>query len=208
MNRQALESTAPTDHDLVSRFQATGDRQAFEELVRRHRNRIYGLALRMMKNEEEALEIVQETFLSAFRNLGEFRGDAQFGSWAYRIAANFALMRIRHRRVVDQVEEPLELEDGSFRQDGRWDLYPTGMWGRRADQMALDGELRERLIRAVDSLPELYRAVFMLRDIEGLSYQEISETLETTVSAVKSRLHRARLALRQELATYFEGKEV
>lgn len=208
MNREALPSAALNDQDLVARFQASSDRSAFEELVRRHRNRVYGLALRMMKNEDEALEIVQETFLSAFRSLPEFRGDAQFGSWVYRIAANFALMRLRHRKVVDRVEEPLELEDGSFREDGRWDLYPTGMWGRRADKMVLDGELRERLIKAVDALPELYRAVFLLRDIEGLSYQEIAETLETTVSAVKSRLHRARLALRRDLNEYFEGKEV
>lgn len=208
MNRQAFVENASDDRELVDRFQRDGDRLAFEELVRRHRGRVYSLALRMMKNEEEALEIVQETFLSAFRNLPEFRGESQFGSWIHRIAANFALMRLRHRRVVDQVEEPLDGLDESFDKDGRWDLFPSGMWGRRADQLALDGELREKLVAAVDSLPELYRAVFLLRDVEGLSYNEIAESLETTVSAVKSRLHRARIALRQELVEYFQGKEV
>lgn len=195
------------DHELVARFQKDQDGSLFEELVRRHRNRVYALALRMLKNEDEALEIVQETFLSAYRKLPEFRGDAQFTSWLHRIAANFALMRLRHKKVVDAVVEPLETEDGKFRPDGRWEEYPTGMWGRRADDVVLDGELRERLIAAVDKLPEIHRAVFMLRDIDGLSYQEIAESLETTVPAVKSRLHRARLALRDDLATYFEGKE-
>lgn len=208
MNREVLIDGETTDQALVQRFQQTGDRAAFEELVRRHRDRVYGLALRMMKNEEEALDIVQETFLSAYRKLPEFRGDSQFGSWVYRIAANFALMRIRHQRVVDQVEEPLDLMGDRFKEDGRWAIFPTGLWARRADKVVLDGELREKLVRAVEGLPELHRAVFMLRDVEGLSYEEIAQALETTVSAVKSRLHRARLALREELHTYFEGKEV
>lgn len=206
VNADVVSESLPTDAELVESFQQ-GERAAFDELVRRHRNRVFALALRMVKNEEEALEVLQETFLSAYRNLPEFRGEARFSSWIHRIAANFALMRLRHRKVVDQVMEPLEMESGQFRPDGRWDLYPTGMWGRRADQMVLDGELRERLIAAVDSLPETYRAVFLLRDIEGLSYAEIAETLETSVPAIKSRLHRARLALRKELSAYFEEKE-
>lgn len=208
MNREAIVDAETTDQALVVRFQQTGDRAAFEELVRRHRDRVYGLALRMMKNEEEALDIVQETFLSAFRKLPEFRGESQFGSWVYRIAANFALMRLRHQRVVDQVEEPMDALGDRFKEDGRWAVFPTGLWARRADQVVLDGELREVLVRAIDALPELHRAVFLLRDVEGLSYEEIAQALDTTVSAVKSRLHRARLALREELNRYFEGKEV
>jgi RNA polymerase sigma-70 factor (ECF subfamily) len=116
-------------------------------------------------------------------------------------------MKLRHRKVVDAVEEPLETTDGKFRPDGHWDVFPTGLWGRRADDLVLDAELRERLIAAVEKLPESYRAVFMLRDFDGLSYEEIAEALETTVPAVKSRLHRARLALREDLATYFDSKE-
>jgi len=195
-----------SDDELVARLRDTRDRAAFEELVRRHRNRVFALALRMTRNEEEALEIVQDTFLSAWRKLPEFRGEAQFGSWVHRIAANFALMKLRHQKVVDAVEEPLEGPDGRFRPDGHWDVYPTGLWGRRADELVLDAELRARLIAAVEKLPETYRAVFMLRDFDGLSYDEIAETLETTVPAVKSRLHRARLALREDLATYFDQK--
>jgi len=200
--------TAIEDEVLVSRFQESQDREAFDELVRRHRNRVYSLALRMMKNEQEALEVVQDTFLQVFRKLPEFRGDSQFGSWVHRIAANYSLMRIRRQKVIDQVEEPIETTtaNGTFDNDGRWETYPTGMWGRRADDRVLDGELRQKLIDAVDNLPEAYRAVFMLRDFDGLSYDEIAESLEATVPAIKSRLHRARLALRADLAEYFEGR--
>ena len=207
MSIDAAVKQPHSDDELVARFHADRDRRSFEELVRRHRNRVFALALRMVKNEEEALEVVQDTFLSAWRKVGDFRGDAQFGSWIHRIAANYALMKIRHKKVVDAVEEPLEGPDGKFRPDGHWDVYPTGMWGRRADQIVLDSELRDRLIAAIEALPENYRAVFMLRDFDGLSYNEIAETLETTVPAVKSRLHRARLALREDLASYFDSKE-
>lgn len=208
MKTDAAVKQLHSDDELVARFREEQDRASFEELVRRHRNRVFALALRMVKNEEEALDIVQETFLSAWRKLPEFRGEAQFGSWVHRIAANFALMKIRHNKVVNGVEEPLETTDGKFRPDGHWDVYPTGMWGRRADDVALDAELRDRLIAAVEKLPDAYRAVFMLRDFDGLSYDEIATSLETTVPAVKSRLHRARLALREDLASYFETKEV
>ncbi len=201
-----LANNLPTDEVLVDRFRA-GDRRAFEELVRRHRSRIYHLALRMTKNEQEALEIVQETFLSAYRKLPEFRGESAVGSWIHRIAANFALMRLRHKKVVDEVEEPLETEDGKFRPDGHWDEGPAGFWGRRADDIVLDTELRGQINTAVDALPDSYRAVFLLRDIEGLSYDEIADALQTTVPAIKSRLHRARLSLRERLAHYFEARE-
>lgn len=207
MSTDAAVKLLHSDDELVARIRDEQDHASFDELVRRHRNRVFALALRMVKNDEEALEIVQETFLSAWRKLPEFRGEAQFGSWVHRIAANFALMKIRHQKVVDAVEEPIETLDGKFRPDGHWDIYPTGMWGRRADDLALDAELRDRLVAAVEKLPETYRAVFMLRDFDGLSYDEIADTLQTTVPAVKSRLHRARLALRADLAAYFDAKE-
>lgn len=190
---------------LVTRFQQ-GDRRAFEQLVKRHQGRLFSLAHRVTRNEAQALEIVQETFLQAFQKLPDFRGDAAVGSWLHRIAMNFALMHLRHRRVVDAVEEPLEPEVGKFREDGHWDEPPTGLWGRRADDLVLDAELRDKILAAVDLLPDSYRVVFVLRDVEGLSYEEISEATETTVASVKSRLHRARLALRESLGNYFDGR--
>jgi len=196
-----------SDEQLVDAFRERKDRAAFEEIVRRHPGKVYQLALRMVKSEQEALEIVQETFLSAYGKLADFRGEAQLSSWLHRIAANFALMRLRHQRVVDQVEEPLEGPDGMFRPDGHWDELPAGIWGRRADELALDAELRGKINGAVDRLPDSYRAVFVLRDIEGMSYEQIAEALDTTVPAVKSRLHRARLQLREDLARYFDARE-
>ncbi len=195
----------PEDVELVARFQQ-GDRGAFEELVRRHRGRVYAVALRVVKSDQEALEIVQDTFLSAYKKLPDFRGEAAVGSWLHRIAVNFALMRLRHRKVVDASQEPLETEAGKFRPDGHWDEIPTGLWGRRADDLALDSELRDKINEAVDALPDAYRTVFVLRDLEGLSYEEIAEAVETTVPAIKSRLHRARLSLREKLAAYFDEK--
>ena len=200
----ALKNPPPSDDALVARFNEQADRSAFDELVRRHRNRVYSLALRMVKHEEEALEIVQETFLAVFRKLPEFRGESQFGSWIHRIAANFALMHLRKKKVASQFEDDIEDASAHFDAEGRWEVFPTGM---RADQLALDGELRSKLVDAVEKLPEAYRAVFMLRDWDGLSYDEIADTLETTVPAIKSRLHRARLALREDLAQYFQGRE-
>ncbi|HEY0841160.1 MAG TPA: sigma-70 family RNA polymerase sigma factor [Vulgatibacter sp.] len=202
-----LQNPPPADQELVARFNEKGDRASFDELVKRHRNKVYSLALRMVKNEEEALEIVQETFLAVFRKLPEFRGESQFGSWIHRITANFALMHLRRKKVSAQFEEDIEEANGHFDAEGKWEIFPTGMWGRRADQLALDSELRDKLVAAVEKLPEMYRAVFMLRDWDGLSYDEIAETLETTVPAIKSRLHRARLALREDLAQYFQGRE-
>ncbi len=193
------------DAVLVTRFQQ-GDRRAFEALARRHQGRLYSVALRVTRNEAEALEIVQETLLQAFQKLPAFRGDAAVGSWLHRIAMNFALMHLRHRRVVDAVEEPLDVEPGKFREDGHWDEPPTGLWGRRADELVLDTELREKILVAVDALPDSYRVVFVLRDVEGLSYEEIAEATSTTVASVKSRLHRARLALRESLGGYFDGR--
>jgi len=194
------------DQALVARFQA-GDRRAFEALVKRHQGRLYSVALRVTRSDSAALEIVQETLVQAFRKLPDFRGEAAVGSWLHRIAMNYALMHLRHRKVVDAVEEPLEVEPGKFREDGHWDEPPTGLWGRRADHLLLDAELRERLLAAVETLPENYRLVFVLRDVEGLSYEEIGEATGTTVPSVKSRLHRARLALRESLAHYFDQRE-
>lgn len=179
-----------------------GDVAAFEQLVDLHSNRVYRLAQRMMGNAQDAQEITQETFLSAFQNMKGFRGDSAFGSWVHRIAANFALMRLRHRKVVHEAESELKGEM-EFTEEGVLLTYPLSQWSRRADDQALDGELRAALSRAVDALPDGYRAVFLLKDVEGLSYEEIAEQTEETIPAVKSRLHRARLALRQSIDEFY-----
>ncbi len=189
------------DRALLERAQQ-GDGAAFESLVDRHKDRVYALALRMTRSEADAAEITQETFFSAYQHLAEFRGEAAFGSWVHRIAANHALMRLRHRRVVAAAEE--ELKQPEFNDRGSWTEYPQSDWSRRADEKALDAELGAAIRQATDALPEAYRQVFLLKDVDGLSYEEIAEVTGDSVAAIKSRLHRARLALRESIDEFYD----
>jgi RNA polymerase sigma-70 factor (ECF subfamily) len=190
--------------ELLASAQA-GSVAAFEELVERHRDAVYGLALRMTRSEADAAEIVQETFLSAYQHLADFRGDAAFGSWVHRIAANQALMRLRHQKVVDAAEKDLAAPE--FNERGSLLDYPSGEWGRRADEKALDAELGVAIQQATDRLPEGYREVFLLKDVDGLSYEEIGQITGLSVPAVKSRLHRARLALREAIESFYRERQ-
>ncbi|HVR07349.1 MAG TPA: sigma-70 family RNA polymerase sigma factor [Thermoanaerobaculia bacterium] len=198
----ADEAGQATDQQLLGRAQG-GEIAAFEALVERHRDNLYGLALRMTRSEADAAEIVQDTFLSAYQHLAEFRGDAAFGSWIHRIAANNALMRLRHARVVDATTEP---EGPDFDDRGHLLDYPESDWSRRADEQILDAELGRAIQQATDRLPEEYRRVFLLKDVDGLSYEEIAEITGDSVPAIKSRLHRARLSLRDAIDGFYNAK--
>jgi len=189
------------DRILLTRAQA-GDMSAFEELVGRHEEKVYGLALRMTRSEADAAEIAQDTFLSAYQHLGEFRGEAAFGSWVHRIAANNALMRLRREKVLDIVSD--ELAGPEFTDRGSLAEVPESDWSKRADDKVLDDELGRAIQEATDALPEGYREVFLLKDVEGLSYEEISEMVGISIPAVKSRLHRARLALREAIDAFYK----
>jgi RNA polymerase sigma-70 factor (ECF subfamily) len=170
--------------------------------VARHRDAVYGVALRMTRSEADAEELVQETFLSAFQHLDTFRGDAAFGSWVHRIAANQALMRLRHQRVADHHTRELQGQP-EFNERGSLAEYPESDWSRRADEKALDAELGNAIRQAADQLPEDHRRVFLLRDVDGLSYEEIAEITGDSVAAIKSRLHRARLSLRTAIDGFY-----
>jgi RNA polymerase sigma-70 factor, ECF subfamily len=202
----------PSDASLVERSRA-GDADAFSILVARHQKQIYRLALRMMGNESDAEEVLQESFLHAFQKLPEFRGDAAFNSWLYRIAANSALMRLRRkRRAPDAVAASEEGtgDQGStprFAQDGTFAEPPRSDWSLRADDALANHQLGAAIEKAVANLSEDYRVVFMLKDVDGLSNEQISEALGLSVPAVKSRLHRARLALRDQLGEFFSGRQ-
>jgi RNA polymerase sigma-70 factor (ECF subfamily) len=188
------------DAALLARAQA-GDVSAFEALVERHKHGVYGLALRMLNIEADAAEVTQESFLAAFRNLKEFRGDSPFGAWVHRIAANFALMRLRRRKAaVETLESTLEAEP-AFNERGSL-LEAPSTW-RDAEGDALDAELRTAIENAVAGLADPYRHVFVLRDLEGLSYEEIAELTGDSVPAIKSRLHRARLSLRAAIDRFY-----
>jgi RNA polymerase sigma-70 factor, ECF subfamily len=194
------QTSVEDDRELLARAQG-GDMSAFEALVGRHEEKVYGLALRMTRSEADAAEIAQDTFLSAYQHLSEFRGEAAFGSWVHRIAANNALMRLRRQKVLDIVSDD---DLAEFTDRGSLAEVPESDWSRRADDLLLDEELGRAIQAATDALPEGYREVFLLKDVEGLSYEEISEMVGISIPAVKSRLHRARLALREAIDAFYK----
>lgn len=204
--KQNVHGAAPLipsdDSELVTRA-AGGETSAFEALVERYRGRVYGLALRMLNSEDDAAEVLQETFISAYRNLKQFRGDAQFGSWVSRIAANHALMRLRHRKVVGQVETPDEGPNFNERGSLIDEVADIG----NVEEEAINHELRDAIEAAAARLGDDYREVFVLRDLEGMSYEEIAELTGITVPAVKSRLHRARLSLRSAIDQFYQERQ-
>jgi RNA polymerase sigma-70 factor (ECF subfamily) len=198
--QQVDQEQAQGDRELLAQAQA-GDLSAFEALVEGHRDKVFGLALRMTRSEADAAEITQDTFLSAYQHLNDFRGDAAFGSWVHRIAANHALMRLRHQSVVKAAEE--DLTSPEFNERGSFAEYPAMDWSRGADEKVLDAELRRAIQEATDRLPESYREVFLLKDVEGLSYEQIAQITGDSVPAIKSRLHRARLSLREAIDKFY-----
>ena len=205
VTEEPREYGQPGDRELVEKAQK-GDGEAFATLVERHQRQLYRLALRMTGSEADAQEVLQEAFLNAYQKLPLFRGEAQFSSWLYRIAANSALMRLRRkRRAPDALsDQPLELVGPKFSAEGYLD--PAGDWSQRADEKMMSAQLGAAIQKAVTQLPDDYRTVFLLKDVDGLSNEDIATALDLTVPAVKSRLHRARLALREKLGEFFEAK--
>jgi RNA polymerase sigma-70 factor, ECF subfamily len=192
------------DETLVERARAK-DEAAFEELVNRYENKLYRLAMRFVRNETDAQEILQDAFLSAWRNLPTFEGRAQFGSWMYRVTVNAALMLLRSRNrhpeiTVDDVE-PTVLND-AVAESGQT-MRANADWSQRPDDQLQSAEMRKHIQTSVDALPDGLRAVFLLRDVEELSTEDTAEMLGLSVPAVKTRLHRARLALREAIGRYF-----
>jgi RNA polymerase sigma-70 factor (ECF subfamily) len=192
-----------SDEELVARARAK-DFAAFEQLLDRYEDKIFRLAYRFVRNETEAKEVLQDTFLSIWRKLDTFKGDSQFGSWLYRVAANTALMRLRAQRRHPEVSTE-ELPIGYLDNYGQLPS-PGENWAKRPDDELQSDELRRHIQSAVDALPEIYRTVFLLRDVEGLSTEETGEILDISVPTVKTRLHRARIALRDHISTYFNKR--
>ena len=186
------------DIELVHAAQC-GDQRAFAQLVEKYEARVYNLARKMMRDPQDAEDVLQETFISVFRHLRDFQGDSSFSTWLYRIATNASLMKLRGRKEPPlSLDEPVEAED-----DG---ALPREIvdWGITPEEALLSGEVRAQMDAAVDALPESLCAVFVLRDIEGLSVQETADVLSISVPNVKTRLHRARLMLRESLSAYFK----
>ena len=185
---------------LVAQAKA-GDQNAFAELVNRYERKIYRLAKNITRNDEDAEDVLQDAFLKAYTHLDNFKGDSKFYTWIVRIAVNEALMRLRKRKTDRSVplDEPVELGEETVQRE-------IAVWEDNPEQQYSQEEWRKILDEAVESLKPDFRTVFVLRDIEELSTEETAETLGISVPAVKSRLLRARLALRERLTRQFKRK--
>ena len=188
------------DQALIEKIKA-GDFQAFEILVNRYEGKVYRLAMRMLRNQQDAEDALQEAFLQVYRGLKSFEGRSNFSTWLFRLATNVCLMKIRHRGTEPAGMLPLE---DFLPQHEEGEIPAIQEWPEKPEAILLTKESREKMMEALEKLPADYRAVFILRDIEGFSNAETGETLGISVAAVKSRLHRARIALRGMLAEYFE----
>jgi len=189
-----------SDQALVEKAK-TGDYQAFEALVNRYEGKVYRLSMRMLRNQEDAEDALQEAFLQVYRGLKGFEGRSSFSTWLFRLATNVCLMKIRHRET--EPARLLPLEDYLPRHEEGEHPHIQD-WPDKPEEVLLTKESREKMLEALEKLPPEYRAVFILRDVEGFSNAEAGEALGISVAAVKSRLHRARLTLRGMLSEYFE----
>lgn len=186
---------------LVSRVR-NGDLSAFEELIRPYEGRLYQGILRITRDPTEAADVYQETLLAAFEKFDAFRGDAAFGSWLHRIGVNFALMRHRARK-----RSPIVLEDDLPKFDWRgMHAQPVCDWEESLEAPLDRAQLRAALDSALGALPEVDRAIVWLKDAEGESHENIASATGLTVSATRSRLHRARVFLRERLAAFTGGE--
>jgi len=186
--------------ELVERARK-GDGGAFSSLIRRYEGKIFRLAMNITQNREDAEDVLQEAFLKAYEHLDQFQGNSRFYTWIVRIAVNQSLMKLRKRksdRTVSMDEQIDTGEDTVVREIATWDPDPEVQFSRE--------ELNGILTGAIDELAPIYRMVFTLRDVDGLSTEETAEALDLSVPAVKSRLLRARLQLRERLTRFFKRK--
>jgi RNA polymerase sigma-70 factor (ECF subfamily) len=179
----------------------SGDQQAFGELVHQYERKIYRLAMNITRNAEDAEDVLQEAFLKAYAHLDRFKGDSKFYTWIVRIAVNEALMKLRQRKGDRTVplDEPLDTGEETMARE-------IAVWGDNPEQQYSKEEIQKILSDAVDGLKPDFRTVFTLRDIEEMSTEETAEILGISIPAVKSRLLRARLALRERLTRQFKRK--
>lgn len=190
---------ADAERELIERLRAR-DVEALEALMSRHASRLYRVAYGITRSDADAEEVVQDVFLTLFRKIEGFEGRAALGSWLYRVTTNAALIKRRGKR--DELEVSLEEQLPTFLADGHRDgdrSFLLADWSETPEDTLLNGEARKVLERALDRLPDHYRAVVVLREVEGLANEEVAQVLGESVPTVKSRLHRARMALREEL---------
>jgi RNA polymerase sigma-70 factor, ECF subfamily len=192
----------PSEESILVDAARTGDIGAFESLVRRYDRNVFRIAQHITQNREDAEDVVQDAFLKAYQNLGQFQGQSKFYTWLVRIAVNEALMRLRRRRPerMVSIDEDVKTEEDSMPRE-------IADWSPNPEQLYTQSELKDILGKTIQGLPPSFRTVFVLRDVEGLSTEETASALELSVPAVKSRLLRARLQLRERLNKYFKRRD-
>jgi RNA polymerase sigma-70 factor (ECF subfamily) len=186
-----------TDLELVARIKNNDD-LAFQEIMGRYTQKVYNLAMRLTRNIEDTEEVLQDVFVTVYKKISSFEGKSQFSSWLYRVTANTAFMKLRRRKNTESVS--FDEVSGDVKEN----LVGQTPDEASVDYMSTKHELRSLLETAIQKLPEEYKNIFILRDVDGMSNEEVGVMLSLTVPAVKSRLHRARLILRKRLARYYE----
>ena len=197
----ASATSVDDEATLVAQLRA-GEEAAFEQVVRLYGGRLLAVARRIVGTEEDARDAVQDAFLNAFRSLDRFEGNAKLSTWLHRIVVNAALMKLRTRKR--KPEQSIETMLPSFLDDGHHEERFKS-WDEPVDTLMERAETRELVRKQIDALPEGYRTVLVLRDIEGLDTEETAKVLGLSVNATKIRLHRARQALRSLLAPHFRS---
>ena len=189
---------AATEEMALVHAAKRGDVSAFEQLVRRYDRNIFRIAQHITQNREDAEDVVQDAFLKAYENLEQFQENSKFYTWLVRIAVNESLMKLRRRRSDRTVslDEDIETEEDTMPRE-------VADWSPNPEQLYKQGELKDILRKTIQGLPASFRTVFVLRDVEGLSTEETAQALDLSIPAVKSRLLRARLQLRERLNKYF-----
>ena len=193
----------PTDHHLIAEFKA-GSMDAMEKIVGRYEDRIFTFGLKMCGHLQDAEDIAQETFLNAFRYLKDFRGETKLKNWLFKIAARACMRKRRKKKCEPDHEISL---DSFIHEDGSDGKYEIPDWSDDPSDNVMRAELKKIIDVAIQTLPHKYRLVFNLREIEGFNTKETAEILEISTQSVKTRLHRARLFMREEISKqYMEGR--
>lgn len=193
-----MEDKKPTDMELIERFLKDRNQESFSEIVTRYSEKVHNLAMRITRNSEDTEEIMQDVFIIVYTKVNKFEGKSAFSSWLYRVTTNTAFMKLRKRRV----QATVGLDDISLIDKNNW--VAARSENSDINYISAKHEMRARIEAALANLPEEYRTIFLLRDVDGLSNQEVGEIMKITVPAVKSRLHRSRLMLRKKLKMFYQ----
>ena len=191
------------DKTLIDRFKESGDKEAFESLITKYENHVYRFGFRMCGQVQDAEDVVQDTFVSAFRYLKDFRGEASLLSWLLKIASSVCLKKRRLRKNEPRTYVPYD----ELQVQPSGEVQTRGKDGGSPDALVLSAEVRKIFHEALTRIPPLYREVLALREMEGLSGKETAEALDISESAVKVRLHRARAMVYREFEALYHGKE-